>query len=97
MQQVQQHSRTGSARADTTNALGRQRKQQGWVLTLKPRIKSGGKARRGEYVAGPGARGGGTLPTLYCRSVVVAGSRLRRGRRLCSQVAILESSEAQAR
>ena len=39
-------------------------------------IKSGGKARRGEYVAGPGARGGGTLPTLYCRSVVVAGSRL---------------------
>ncbi len=56
--QVQQHSRTGNARADTTIALGNQRKQQNWVLTLEPRMKSGGKARRIEYVAWPVVRRG---------------------------------------
>ena len=45
--------------------------------SMKQRIESGGKARRVEYIAGPGGRGGGTLPTLYRRSEVVAGSRLR--------------------
>ena len=47
-QQVQWHSRKGNARADTTNALGKHNKQQGWVWTLSPRIKSGGKVARGK-------------------------------------------------
>ncbi len=57
------------ARADTTNALGKQREQQNLVLTLEPRLKSGGKARRIEYVAGSGARGGGMYFTTQRRIV----------------------------